>query len=299
MKKVLITLGVVILLIVVGGVSYAYYLYHSVKSTANNIYEPVGNHTTSLSNKKPISILLMGVDERPNDRGRSDTLIYMTLNPKTNKMVMMSIPRDTRTEIAGRGTINKINAAYAYGGTEMAMNTVEKFLDVPVDYYIKMNMEGLSKLVDAVGGVTVYNNISWHDEGYYKKGYYYKKGNIELDGAKALGYVRMRHLDPRGDFGRNERQRDVIMAIVNKASSISSVSRYNNILDAIQGNVKTNLTFDEMKSIAENYRGVKNNVENYELKGQGTKINGIYYFIVGDQEKQKVHNMIMEQLGER
>ncbi|MFC7394697.1 LCP family protein [Scopulibacillus cellulosilyticus] len=299
MKKVLITLGVIILLIVVGGGAYAYYLYHSVKSTANNIYEPVGSHTTTLSNKKPISILLMGVDERPNDRGRSDTLIYMTLNPKTNKMEMISIPRDTRTEIAGRGTIDKINAAYAYGGTKMAMDTVKNFLDVPVDYYVKMNMEGLSKLVDAVGGVTVYNDISWHDEGYYKKGYYYQKGNIELNGPKALGYVRMRHLDPRGDFGRNERQRQVIMAIVNKAASISSVSRYDDILDAIQGNVKTNLTFDEMKSIAENYRGVRNNVGNYEIKGQGTKINGIYYLLVSDQEKQKVHNMIMEQLGKQ
>lgn len=83
-------------------------------------------------------------------------------------------------------------------------------------------METLSALVDAVEDVTVHNTIDWIDEGFYKKGYHFTKGNIELNGAKALGFVRMRH-DPHGDFGRNNRQRQVLTAIINKAASIRSL----------------------------------------------------------------------------
>ncbi|TCP25995.1 LytR family transcriptional attenuator [Scopulibacillus darangshiensis] len=302
-KKIMITLGVIIALLVVGGGAYAYYLYHSVKSTAGEIYEPVKKNTEApLSNKgdKPISILLMGVDERPNDRGRADTLIVMTLNPKTKTMQMVSIPRDTRTKIIGHGTVDKINHSYAFGGTKMAMDTVENFVDVPIDYYVKINMQGLSDLVDAVGGITVYNDtVAWTDEGFYKKGYRYEKGELNLNGPKALGYVRMRHFD--SDFGRNKRQRDVIQGVINKAASFSSISRYDDILSAIEGNVKTNMTFDDMKYIAKNYRSARQHIKSYEVKGTGKMIRNnsgqnIYYLIVNDEEKQKVHNMIAEQL---
>ncbi|MDF2910564.1 MAG: transcriptional regulator LytR, partial [Sporolactobacillus laevolacticus] len=169
---------------------------------------------------------------------------------------------------------------------------------IPFDFYIKINMQGMSDLVDAVGGVTVNNKLDWHDEGYYKKGYHYQRGEITLDtGAKAMGYVRMRHLDPQGDFGRNQRQRDVIMAIVNKMSNVSSVSRYSQILNALGGNVKTNLTFDDMKNLAFNYRNTRKHTIDYEVKGQGQTISGIYYLVVGAAEKQRVHDMIQEQMN--
>lgn len=300
-KKILLTIGIVIVLIVAGGGGYAWYLWHSVKSTANDIYKPAGksNGHNELKEKKPISILLLGVDQRKGDPGRSDTIIAMTLTPSTNTMQMVSIPRDTRTEIIGHGTTDKINAAYAYGGTKMALDTVSHFLyNVPFDYYIRINMEGMKDLVDAVGGVTVTNDISWHDEGYYKKGYFYKKGKIDLDtGAKAMGFVRMRHLDPRGDFGRNKRERDVIMAVINKAANVSSFSHYTDILNAIKGNVRTNMTFDDMKTIATDYRNTREHTQDYEVKGQNATINGIYYLEVSNAERQRAHDMIEEQLG--
>lgn len=302
-KKILLTIGIVIVLIVAAGGGYAWYLWHSVKSTANDIYKPAGESKghEELKDKKPISFLLLGVDQRKGDPGRSDTIIAMTLNPKTNTMQMVSIPRDTRTAIIGHGTTDKINSAYAYGGTKMALDTVSHFLyNVPFDYYIRINMEGMKDLVDAVGGVTVTNDISWHDEGYYKKGYYYKKGKINLDtGAKAMGYIRMRHLDPRGDFGRNKRERDVIMAVINKAANISSVSHYTDILNAIKDNVTTNMTFDDMKTIATDYRNTREHTQDYEVKGQSTTINGIYYLVVSNAERQRVHDMIEEQLGNK
>ncbi|MFX3617871.1 MAG: LCP family protein [Sporolactobacillus sp.] len=299
-KKVLLTIGSIIVVLFAAVAGYAWSLWHSVQNTAGDMYETSGgqgNHG-AINGKKPISLLLLGVDQRKGDPGRTDTIIAATVNPKTNTLQMISIPRDTRTEIVGRGTMDKINSAYAYGGTQMTENTVKNFLGaVPFDFYIKINMQGMKDLVDAVGGVTVQNKLDWYDEGYYKKGYHYTRGTINLDtGAKAMGYVRMRHLDPQGDFGRNQRQRDVIMAIVNKMASVSSVSRYSQVLDAIGGNVKTNLTFDDMKNLAFNYRNARKHTIDYEVKGQNQTINGIYYLSVDSAERQRVHEMIEKQL---
>jgi len=303
-KKILITIGSIIAVLVLGIGGYAAYLYHYVQKTADKMYEPVADEDQSaakqreenLSNKKPISILLMGVDEREGDVGRSDTLMVMTVNPKTEKMQIVSIPRDTKTEIIGEGKTTKINAAYAYGGVKMALDTVENFTNIDIDYYAQVNMEALSDLVDAVGGITVNNELDWIDEGYYKKGYHYEEGNIQLDGPKALGYVRMRHLDPNGDFGRNERQRKVLTAIIDKAASISSVSKFDDILNVLGSNVKTNMTFDEMMDIQKNYRGARNNIEQYEVTGTGDTSTGTYYLVVSDEEKQKVHDMLADNL---
>ncbi|MFC4619238.1 LCP family protein [Camelliibacillus cellulosilyticus] len=306
LKKTLIIVGIVLGVIVIGVGGYAYYLYHMAQKTAEKIYEPPkkGEKHIPVSkpgddgNKRPLSFLLMGVDQRKGDVGRSDTLIVATLNPKNNSMKMVSIPRDTRVNIPAdgpHGGIHKINAAYAYGGPELAIETVKSFLDIPIDYYVRINMEGFADLVDAVGGVTVYNNgTAWHDEGFYKKGYYYAKGKLDLDGPKALGYVRMRHFD--SDFGRNERQREVIQAIVNKAANFSSLTRYDNILNAVGNNVKTDLTFSDMKDLVSDYRDARNHITSYEMKGDGRMIDKTYYFVVSDAEKQKVHDMIMKEL---
>jgi polyisoprenyl-teichoic acid--peptidoglycan teichoic acid transferase len=304
-KKLLIIIATLVVLIVLGTGGYAYYLYDSAKDTVNQMHEAVNldkpheKPKITKENKEPaepISILLMGVDERAGDRGRSDTLIVMTLNPKNEKMQMISIPRDTRTEIVGHGTLDKINHAYAFGGTKMAIETVENFTDIELDYYIRVNMEALSDLVDSVDGITVYNDLDWYDEGYYKKGYHYKKGDITLNGPKALGYVRMRHLDPDGDFGRNKRQRQIITAIIDKAANISSVTHFDDILDVLGSNVKTNLTFDEMMDIQKNYRSARRNIEQYEIKGNGGLIGGIYYLSVPEEEQNKVTDMLKENL---
>ncbi len=299
-KKILITIGCILAVLVLGIGGYATYLYHYVEKTADKMYQPIDDEEQSaakkreenLSNSKPISIALMGVDEREGDVGRSDTLMVLTVNPQAKKMQIVSIPRDTKTEIIGADKTTKINAAYAYGGVKMALDTVENFTGIDIDYYAQVNMEALSDLVDAVGGITVNNELDWIDEGYYKKGYHYAEGNIQLDGAKALGFVRMRHLDPNGDFGRNERQRKVLTAIIDKAASISSVSKFDDILNVLGSNVKTNMTFDEMMDIQKNYRNARNNIEQYEVAGTGDTSTGTYYLLVSDEEKQKVHDML-------
>ena len=297
-KRIVKVILALLLVLVLGGSAYAYYFYDSLKSTANRMHLTLNGADQAqakVNATKPINILLLGVDQRPNDPGRSDTMIVATLNPKNDSMLMTSIPRDTRTEIAGRGTMDKINAAYAYGGSKMAVKTAEKFADIKIDDVAVVNFQALEDLVDAVGGIKVNSTISWIDEGYYKKGYHYKKGEISLNGKQALGYVRMRHLDPRGDFGRNERQRKVIQAIMDKGASLTSVTHMKEILDALGSNIKTSFTFDGMKSMVQGYRNTRDHVYTYEVSGQNERINGIFYLNVPQSERDKVHQMIQDE----
>jgi polyisoprenyl-teichoic acid--peptidoglycan teichoic acid transferase len=261
-KKWLRWVGGIVAVFLIGAGIFAYSIYHNVKQTVNQMYENVDwksdkrDDEVSFKEKTPISILLIGVDERKGDRGRADSLIVMTVNPNKKSIEMVSIPRDTRTEIIGKGKKDKINHSYAFGGVEMTMATVEHFLDIPIDYYIKVNMESFRDIVDAVGGVTVNNPFAFTYEGVT-----FPKGEITLNGEKALKYSRMRKSDPRGDFGRQDRQKQIIEAIIQKGASFSSLTNYDEVLTAIGKNMKTNLTFDEMQEIQANYKEARHHIE--------------------------------------
>ncbi|UOQ94469.1 LCP family protein [Halobacillus shinanisalinarum] len=285
----------VVLLIAGGGSAYLYSIYHNVRTTVDEeIHKGISGIDREVTKKKvegqePINVLLLGVDERENDKGRSDTMIVMTLDPANDRMQMVSIPRDTRTEIAGRGVDDKINHAYAFGGSDMSVNTVENFLDISLDYYVRMNMEGLSQMVDTVGGITVNNDFAFSQGGYN-----FSKGQIELGGKEALAWVRMRYNDPQGDAGRNERQRQVIQGVIDKGSNINIVNNIGSVMDVLGENVATNMRFEDMRNLAMNYRDARKNMETYQMTGRGIRINNIYYLQVPDSEVQKTHDMIKE-----
>lgn len=270
-----------ILLLAVGGIFYYF------KDFTDDMFLSIGKDKTEatgkLKGKEPVSILLMGVDERDNDAGRADTLIYATVNPNTNRMTMTSIPRDTRTTIIGKGTQDKINHSYAFGGTKMTVDTIEELLGLPVDYYVKINMDGFTEMIDALGGVTVYNDLEFKYHGFY-----YPEGEITLKGDEAQIYVRMRKQDPRGDFGRQKRQQDVIQAIIKQATSFSSLPKIKGMLDVIGNNVETNLTTGNMLTMATKYIGAKDNVVRHQLEGSGEKIDGVYYWIPDQTNLQEV-----------
>ncbi|WP_026560963.1 LytR family transcriptional regulator [Bacillus sp. J37] len=296
-KWLWITLSVIGLL-VLGTGGYAFYLYKSAADTVASIQEDLNRDKSEKRSKEvvfkekdPISILLMGVDEREGDRGRSDSLILMTVNPNKNTTQMVSIPRDTRTEIIGKGKQDKINHAYAFGGTEMAINTVENFLDVPVDYFVKINMESFKDTVDAVGGVEVNNTLNFSYGGYD-----FPEGTITLDGDKALAFTRMRKEDPRGDFGRQERQRQIIEAVIKKGANVSSITKFGDMFGVVRNNVKTNLTFDEMWDIQANYKTAAQNLEQFQVEGSGDTINGIYYYIVPEENRLALSDQLKEHL---
>jgi polyisoprenyl-teichoic acid--peptidoglycan teichoic acid transferase len=296
-KKWLRWIGGIVAVLLIGVGIYAYSIYHHVKQTAEQMHEPVNhisdkrNAPVSLNKQTPISILLIGVDERKGDRGRADSLIVMTVNPSKKSIEMVSIPRDTRTEIIGKGKKDKINHSYAFGGVEMTMATVEHFLDIPIDYYIKVNMESFRDIVDAVGGVTVDNPFAFTYEGVT-----FPKGEITLNGEKALKYSRMRYDDPRGDFGRQDRQKQIIEAIIQKGAGFSSLTNYDEVLTAIGKNIKTNLTFDEMQEIQANYKEARHHIEQLHITGKGTTINGTYYLLVPEEERLAISNKLKEHL---
>ena len=290
--------GLVVLLLVLSGGVYGYSLYQSVTKTAASIHQPIEREKSEkrveeleLVEKEPFSVLMLGVDEREGDSGRSDTMIVMTVNPNTNSVKMLSIPRDTRTEIIGRGFEDKINHAYAFGGVEMSMDTVENFLDIPIDYYLQINMEGFKDIVDAVGGVTVTNDLD-----FTYGGVHFPKSEVTLDGEKALLYSRMRYEDPRGDFGRQLRQRQIIQAVLKEGASISTLTNYGDIFTALSNNIKTNLTFDEMLDIQKHYKSAVKDIEQITVKGSGTKIDSIYYLMVATEEQERIQSELKTHL---
>lgn len=298
-KKILFWVLGIIGFLLVAGVGYAYYVYSDVSNTLNTVHKPLDRDKSEkreqkvdVKDQKPISILLMGVDQRANETARSDSLMLFTLNPKTKSMKITSIPRDTYTEIVGTGKKDKINHAYAFGGVDMAVKTVENFLDVPVDHYVEVNMQGFKDIVDAVGGVDVNNDLEFTYDGTH-----FAKGNIHLDGAEALKYTRMRYEDPRGDFGRQMRQRQVIQAVIKKGASVSSLANYGDVLTAIEKNVKTSLSQEQMFDIQKNYKDCIENVEEIQIPGDGHKAaDGIWYYYVPDHAKQDLTNKLKAHL---
>ena len=293
-KVLLITLAV--LVIAVG--AYAATVYFSLSSAMDNMHEKTNREGSekrtkqvSLKNQTPFSVLLLGVDERDGDRGRSDTMIVLTVNPVLESIKMVSIPRDTYTEIVGHGTTDKINHAYAFGGVDMAINTVENFLDIPIDYYVRVNMEGFQEIVDAVGGVTVVNDFAFSYEGYD-----FAEGTINLNGKQALAYSRMRKQDPQGDFGRQKRQRQIIQAVINEGASLSSLTNFDDIFDALGNNVKTDIAFSQIVTIQKNYKQAAKSLEQIQVEGSGSKMNGIYYYVVPDDVKAELQSTLQRHL---
>lgn len=283
-------------LIVVGIGIYLFSIYSSFTSTLDEMHEPIDREKSDkrteevvFDEKDPFSILLLGVDEREGDRGRSDTMVVLTVNPNDKSTKMVSIPRDTYTEIVGHGTTDKINHAYAFGGIEMSLASVENLLDIPVDYVVQVNMEGFKDIVDAVGGVDVDSPMAFDD---------FAAGNIHLTGDKALSYVRMRKQDPRGDFGRQDRQKQVIQGILSEGASVNSLLNYKDIFNALGNNVRTNMTFDEMVKVQGNYRDAVGTVDQIIVdKGTGETIDGVWYYIMNEAELAEIQTTLKTHLG--
>jgi polyisoprenyl-teichoic acid--peptidoglycan teichoic acid transferase len=298
-KKWALAAVLIVITLLLGAGAYTYYVYNSLTSAVDTMQEPIQREksekreeTITLEEREPFSVLMLGVDERKGDKGRSDTMIVLTVNPDMKSVKMLSIPRDTRTDIIGHGTEDKINHAYAFGDVEMAINTVEDFLDIPIDYYIKMNMDGFKDIVDAVNGIDVTNVTDFN-----KGKFHFNEGSIHLNGSEALSYVRMRKNDPNGDFGRQQRQRQVIQGVINKGASFSSLTRFDDIFAALGKNVKTDITFKEMMDIQKNYKDTRNNIQQLTIEGDGQNIGDIWYLIVPDEEKQRVQGELKGHLG--
>ncbi|MGE7882789.1 LCP family protein [Bacillus sp. NPDC094077] len=254
--------------------------------------------------KEPFTILIMGIEDYATDgqNGRTDSLMFATVNPKTQKISLMSIPRDSRVPIVGKDKEDKINAAHAYGGEKMAIKTVEGFLKVPVDHYIKIDFQGFKGIVDAVGGVTVdvpFDFWERSDVDYYKK-IQFKQGQQSLNGEEALAYVRMRKQDPNGDYGRAARQRQLLAAVAQKLNSASTVFKIKDLTAVVGKYIKTDIPISDGLALYNKLSGFDpSTMQTLKLEGEDRKIGGIYYFLPDPISVETVRNEIEKELGEK
>lgn len=300
-KKIyLIVLGIPVMLMVIAlglGVTFYTNLSHSINKTYESVDRSNVLRKTPVEsdNKAPFSVLLMGIDTGDLGRveqGRSDTIMIVAINPVAKQTTIVSIPRDTYVEIEGHGRKDKINHAYAFGGTAMAIDTVQNYLNIPIDHYVSINMEGLKDLVDLVGGIEVNNRFTFSQNSYY-----FSIGKISLNGNQALAYSRMRYEDPNGDYGRQERQRKIVEGIVKKIVSFSGVSKYQTILKALEENMKTDMNFNEIQKVFLEYRNAFGKIQLDQLKGEGFVKENISYQKVTNQELERVQKKLKKQLN--
>lgn len=292
----------VILVLIVGGGAYAAHRYQSLKDSVDSTFKASGvskqrNVSQQIKNKKPISILLLGTDTGAAGRtykGRTDSMMILTLNPQNDTTTITSIPRDTAVTVPGFESQSpaKINAAYAWGSSKTTIKTVQKMLNVPIDFYALINMGGMKKVINEVGGVDVTPTLSFKYVGYtFKKGV-----KVHMDGNKALAYSRMRYDDPNNDYGRQTRQRQVLMALAKKSGSISTLLNQT-FLNSLSSQVQTDLTFSNLISLGQNYRSADKKVKETHLQGSGKELNGQDMEVMHKKELQRVTNFVRNGLG--
>ena len=310
-KRIWRVIFTILLVVMVGAVAYLFKAYSDIGSTAESIYNSVNVNEMREEEievetaTQPISFLLLGADtgtaeEERTETGRSDTIIVCTVNPNTKTTTLLSIPRDSYTEIVGYSDVydyygdyyDKMNHAYAFGGTEMSINTVQEFLNVPIDYYVEVNFDGLVDIVDAVGGIEITSPLTFD---FY--GPQFIEGQTQtLTGYDALQFSRMRKQDPEGDLGRQKRQQMVIKAILDKVLTMGTVVNYKNILATLEDNVQLNMSLDEILSIASGYRKSMENFQQFYVEGEEMYIDEIYYYYVDPQERLRLSNILRTEL---
>lgn len=240
----------------------------------------------------PVSIVLYGIDEdaqrkHQNLGQRTDSIVMMSINPKDHKTVMVSIPRDTRAKIVGRGTTEKINGAYAYGGPDMAVKSLEKLTNVPVDHYAAIDMDGVKTVVDELGGVDITSNATFTTS---SKFHFNKGQKYHMSGKQALAYMRARKEEGAGgDSGRQLRQQQVIEAVAKDGLKIGSITKIDGIFKATSDNVKTDLSLGQLNKMRQNYDDAQDDVERYTIQGEN-KIgdDNLWYFYPDENNLNKV-----------
>jgi len=240
-------------------------------------------------NSGPVNVLLIGTDQRGRESARSDTLILASLFPDEKQVKLLSIPRDTRTKIPGRG-LEKIAHAHAYGGADLTRKTVEDLLGISIDYYVKVNFQGFINIIDILGGVTmdVEKRMYYPDEGIDLQ-----PGLQKLDGEDALAYVRFRS-DGQGDIGRVERQQKFLSALTDHVKSISTIWKIPDLIKEVNNNVETDMSTKDILYYATKFANIDHeSIESHMLPGYPSDNLGASYWIVDNTKLEE----LMEQMG--
>ncbi|WP_099328049.1 LCP family protein [Clostridium paraputrificum] len=292
-KKVLIVLTVILFIIVAGGFGAYKYINRikTVQLKGTNEELGISSETEEKSKKENITnILLLGIDNQEN---ASDAMMVFSLDKDTNTAKLTSIMRDLSVDLGPNAEKHKINYAYNVGGVEESVKVVNREFDLDINKYVKVSFDGLVDVIDYIGGINI--NITENERKIIGAS---KSGNVTLNGEQALAYSRIRKID--NDYQRTSRQRKVLMAIFNKAKSIS-VSSYPKALADLSSNVETNLSTFELLDLAKAVMSLSSDdLEGFRIPIDGTSHDsmdkGIYY-LEWDRaaNKKAIHDFIYNQ----
>ncbi|NJH78891.1 LCP family protein [Staphylococcus agnetis] len=303
-------LYLLVLILVIVPAIFAFILFNSSRDAFDDSFsqkdrrESVMRQHKVNPSKEPVSILFLGIDDsdarRENgqsvEQSRTDAMILSTLNSDKNQIRLLSIPRDTLSYIPKVGYYDKITHAHAYGGPESSMDTVEKALNIPVDYYVRINMDAFAETVDELGGIEYdvpydLNEPNRTDQGRIK----IKKGKQVLNGEEVLAVTRTRKQD--SDLKRGQRQMEVLKILFRKAQETQSLHKLDDIIKIVGNNSQHNLSYDEIRALATNYLVSDTEIKTEQLKGENELLNGIYYINPDIDALIKTANRLRSDLG--
>ncbi|KKB35934.1 LCP family protein [Bacillus thermotolerans] len=286
---------------------YGAFLYNKAETVLTDSYADDGREKSPLRDAEVhplndnISILFIGLDEsevrEKKDLSRSDALMLVTLNVEEKSIKLLSIPRDSYAYVPAMGYKTKINHAHAYGGPPATIEAVEELMEVPVDYYVRMNFYAFMDVVDALGGIQydVPFAISEKNSHDIHNAIQLEPGYQKLNGEEALALARTRQYD--NDIERGKRQQELLQAVIKKALSFNSITKYDEILEAVGTNMRTNMTFSEMKSLISYGSGGKLDYESLTLVGDnGEMSNGAYIYVLDEVELEVVKRKLQRHL---
>lgn len=308
-RKITLLVGISIIVLLISGISYATHIYLTAQKTAESSFEEVDreNDTSNLRDKavNPIednvSILIIGVDDSEErgfeENSRSDTLILATFNKQDNDIKLLTIPRDSHVFVPETNSYTKINHAHFFGGPKATIETVESFLNVPVDYFIRLNFDAFIEVVDALGGIRFNVPFEMHelDSEDNKQAIHLLPGYQNLNGEEALAVARTRRYD--SDIDRGKRQQEIIKTIVKQSASGSTLFKLDDLIKAVGNNMNTNLTFEEMRSFISYGMNTNLDLETMNFEGQGGKLeDGLWYYQVDEDSRREIQNELRKHL---
>lgn len=294
---IIFTASFLVFMLILGG-SYLY-LNRAEKAVQDAEFQQTIDEQPNLAppdseNETVVNTLLLGVDE-----ARSDTIIVARYNKQTHKVVMISIPRDTRVDLPGYG-FEKINAAVGKKeGTALAMKTVGNFLGIPIHNYVKVDFKGVEKIVDIMGGIKINVPIPMDYEDPAQDLYIHiPKGVQVLNGENALKFLRFRHGYADQDLGRIKAQQEFAKVFMNKLTSPSMIIKAPSLISAMIENTKTNLQQDEIAQYVLNIGNIDvTSIKMYTVPGEGGYIGKVAYFIHDQQKLDEIMAEMNQELG--
>lgn len=308
-KKIILGALIFFIVIAVAGVGYAGYLYQQANEIVTDSHEEVGreNETSPFRSTQVdpiednVSVLFIGVDDSEHRdsaaNSRSDALILATFNKTNSSVKLLSIPRDSYVYIPEVDRSTKINHAHAYGGTKATIETIEEYLKLPIDYYVRLNFNAFVDIVDAIDGIyyDVPYEIVESDSGDQRDAMHLYPGYQKLDGEQALALARTRKYD--SDVERGKRQQEILKEIAGKIASASSLFKLEDVLHAVGANMTSNLKMAEIRGFLSYGLGGDISIENVNFQGTGGYMDdGGWYYMVDEESRFNIQQELRNHL---